>query len=216
VTLYVYDLNSTERAGWDLSRNPKRVTVAGTTGWFTTSGAATALRWAYRPGGWAVILSGHGGVAGPPLPEQTLIRLAEAVRFTVAYPVTLPYRLSHLPADLHPFNVVQAPGSSPASVLQLSSAPERSDHTRIVDITVTAGAPAAGWQPSTRIAGRPARCTTFIDGRRCVVDFGTATVDIGQGSLSDSELAGIVAGVHLADVGSPRTWYALATALPGR
>ncbi|GAA4457947.1 hypothetical protein [Phytohabitans houttuyneae] len=204
--LFVHRADTKSRAAWDVSDSPARVRVNGKPAWYSVKGAASAIRWEHAPGGWAVIET-----SGPPLPQQTLVSLAEAVRFTAPYEVTVPYRLSYLPAGYRPFHVVQA---SPAalSVVQL----ERDGGA--MDITVLDGPPSGrpGWRPDRTIAGRPAQCTDLVDGRRCAVDFGTFTVDVGSGTVSRAEMARVVAGMSFADVRDPATWHELDAALPAR
>jgi hypothetical protein len=170
----------------------------------------SAIEWAYTPGGRAAIVT-EPDVA---IDATTLVELAEGVGFTAEYPARVPYRLNYLPAGLRPFNVVQrtANGSAPESSVQLEA------EDRGMDITVHDESPStrSDWHPTLTMAGRPAQCTKLVDGRRCAVDFGELTVDIGGGDLRPEEAQRIVAGMTFATWREPNTWYALDVALPGR
>lgn len=208
--LYVYRPGTNVVAGWDVSLELVPVRVNGAPAWFSANGLRTAIRWEHAPGGWAVIVTEPDPVVG----KQTLISLAEGVRFAAPYQARLPYRLGYLPAGLKPFNVVQDNHDplSPRSVVQLEGA------RRVMDITVLDGSPAARprWQPTTRIARRPTQCVDLVDGRRCAVDFGEFTVDIGSGSLPHAELERVVSGMTFATWRDPATWYDVSVAIPGQ
>lgn len=209
--LTVYRPGTDTRAGgWDLTPDPERTRVHGSVAWYSVWGGLSVLRWEYTDGGWAALES----ASEPPLDERSLRELAEQVRFTAPYPVRLPYRLDYLPAALQPFNVGQDTRRAGEfhSTIQLESG--GGDRQYVIDITLADGwtaNPHWDWQPTT-IAGRPARCADLIDGRRCAVDFGEVTVDIGW--EDPEELERLVAGLHLAAWHDPDTWYELDTALP--
>jgi hypothetical protein len=215
-TLYVHDAGSRSSAGGKDHEQGAKVQIGGIAGWVFSTATASTLTWEYAPGATAVITS----EPGPVLPRQTLVALAEGIRFTAAYQVRVPYRLGHLPAGLKPFNVVQRTGdpAGPMSVLQLAD----DSSGGAMDITVLNGQRAAGpqrpagWQPAQTIAGRPALCTDLIDGRRCAVDFGQFTVDIGGGALDTATVDRIVAGMSFATWRDPAGWPELSTALPAR
>jgi hypothetical protein len=210
-TLYVYQPGSSERAGWDIGRDPVPVPVNGARAWYSTDRtASSAIRWAYTPGGWAVITQ----TSAPALPEETMIRLAQGVRFTTPYPARLPYRLSYLPAGLKPFHAVQQTDST----APVRSSVQLSGGGLWMDITVIDGSAQRrpGWQPNTTFAGRPTQCTDPVDGQRCVVDLGAFTVDLGMQPPDRTELAKLVAGMTFADWRAPTSWYEISVALPDR
>jgi hypothetical protein len=213
-TLYVYDPDSPELPGSKAEGQLNKVMVNGAPAWAATDATASTLRWEYLPGAWAVITS----EPGPVLSQQTLVALAQGVRYTAAYQVKVPYRLGFVPAGFAPFHVVQRAGEM--SVVQLEE--RRPDGGRAMDISVLDGPRAAGperpagWQPTETIAGRPAVCTSLIDGRRCAVDLGEFTVDIGAGELENATVERIVAGMTFATWRDPSTWYDLDRALPAR
>jgi hypothetical protein len=192
----------------------REVRVNGAPGWLSTRAGADSIRWEYVSGGWAAITAeGDSALAG-----QTLVELAEGVRFAEPYQVKVPYRLSFLPAGLKPFHAVRVTGGAtgPRSVVQLEARGSGSADGRVLDITVHNGPAAArpDWRPTDTITGRPAQCTGLVDGRRCAVDFGEFTVDIGSGTLATAEVERIVAGMRFATWRDPATWYNLEAALP--
>jgi hypothetical protein len=207
-TLFVYRPGSTVEAAAVPRTEPMDTTVHQVPArvWVTTE--ISAIEWAYTPGGRAAIVTESGAA----IDATTLTELAEAVTFTAEYPVRVPYRLAYLPPGLRPFNVVQrtANGSPPESVVQLETG------RRAIDITIRDGSADArpGWHPTLTMAGHPAQCTKLVDGRRCAVDLGGFTVDIGGGDLRPEEAQRIVAGMTLATWRKPDTWYALDVALP--
>jgi hypothetical protein len=189
--------------------------VNGGPAWFDSDARWSGLTWRYAPDAYAGLEA-----SGSPLPRQTLVQIAEAVRFVDPYPARVPYRLDYLPAHLVPRDVVQ---HHPRyySYVGLSS-PERdpSPTARTPDITVTDDPPAltehwftdptSVWEPTT-IAGRPARCSSH---GRCNIDYGEYLVSIGTG-FTRTERERIVAGLQLADPADPATWFDLGEAIPG-
>jgi hypothetical protein len=219
-TLYVHDAGSRSHAPDKGTDEAAKVQVNGRAGWVFSTARASTLKWEYAPDAWALITS----EPGPVLPRQTLVTLAEGIRFTAAYQVRVPYRLGYLPSGLKPFNVVQRTGdpAGPTSVVKLADDASGVVGGRIMDITVLNGRRAAGprrpagWQPAHTIAGRPALCTDLVDGRRCAVDFGQFTVDIGAAALDTGTVERIVAAMSFATWPDPSTWYGLDTAMPTR
>ncbi len=213
-SLYVYRPGTNVRAGWDVSLEPVPVLVNGAPAWYSASDGRSAIRWEYAPGGWAVILT----EAGPAIGRQTLVSLAEGVRYAAPYQAKVPYRLGYLPAGLAPFHVVQDTHdpAQPRSAVQFETA-ETAPHPRILDITIIDGSPSArpGWRPNTTVAGRPTQCTDLIDGRRCSVDFSDLTVDVGSGTLEHTELDRMVTTMTFATWHDPATWYDVSAAIPG-
>jgi hypothetical protein len=216
-TLYVHDAASRSGgADGKGSEQGAKVRVNGKAGWVFSTATASTLTWEYAEGAFAVIAS----EPGPDLSRETLVALAEGIRFTAAYQIRVPYRLGYLPAGLKPFNVVQRVGdpAGPTSVVQLAD----NAGGGTMDITVLNGQRAAGpqrptgWQPDRTIAGRPALCTDLVDGRRCAVDFAQFTVDIGGGALDIATVERIVAGMSFATWREPASWPELGTALPAR
>jgi hypothetical protein len=205
----------------DPAREPN-AQVNGGPAWFDSDTRWSGLTWRYAPDAYAGLETNAG-----PLPRQTLVTIAEAVRFVDPYPARVPYRLDYLPADVVPRDVVQ---HHPRyySYVGLFSVERARDMwrdnmwrmPRTPDITVTDDPPALNehwftdptgtWEPTT-IAGRPAQCSSS----RCHIDYGDYLVSIGTG-FSRSELEQIVAGLHLADPADPATWFAIDEALPGR
>jgi hypothetical protein len=211
-TLYVYDPGGQRDPASKQDGQLSKVVVNGAPAWVSSGATASTLSWEYAPDAWAVITSDPG----PVLSQQTLVALAQGVRYTAARQVKMPYRLGFLPAGFVPFNVVQRAGA--VSVVQL----ETPDGDQTMDITVHDGPRAAGperpagWQPTGTIAGRPAVCTVLVDGRRCAVDLGEFTVDVGGGALETATVERIVAGMSFATWRDPSTWYDLDRALPSR
>jgi hypothetical protein len=209
-TLYVYRPGSTVEAAAVPRTEPMDTTVHQVPARVWVTAEISAIEWAYTPGGRAAIVTEPGAA----LDATTLTGLAQGVGFTAEYPARVPYRLAYLPAGLRPFNVVQrtANGSAPESVVQLET------DGRAIDITIRDGSANTrpAWHPTLTMAGHPAQCTKLVDGRRCAVDFGEFTVDIGGGDLRPEEAQRIVAGMTLANWRKPDTWYALDVALPGK
>jgi hypothetical protein len=210
-SLFVYRPGAEARVwpgGWDAADNPVRATVNGAPAWYSTRDKESAIRWQHAPGGWAVISS----TSSPAIPRETLIALAEAVQFTTPHPARVPYRLGYLPTGYELSHFSQ--GES-RRVVQFSY-----DRGRLgsMDITVEGGSAGSrpDWRADRTMAGRPADCTDLVDGRRCVVDFGAFTVDVGSGSMRVSEMERVVAGMTFADWDDPATWHDLDDAMPGR
>jgi hypothetical protein len=215
IELLVYRPGAESRAmnGWDVTEDPVRVAVDRTPALYSARDGASAIRWEYAPGGWAVI----SATSSPVVPKETLIALAEAVRFSAPYPAKVPYRLSYLPAGFKPFHFTWgAEGAgAPRPVVQFE---DGAGHQGVMDIAIHDGAAGSRpeWRADRTMAGRPADCTDLVDGRRCAVDFGSFTVDVGTGGLTDAVLERVVAGMRFADWDDPATWYDLDTAMPGR
>jgi hypothetical protein len=78
------------------SRTPRRCTPNGTRSWpsWPCCPGGSSLRWEYAPDGFAVIGSNQGRGA---IAKETLVMLAEGVRFVAPYPAKVPYRLDFLP-----------------------------------------------------------------------------------------------------------------------
>lgn len=221
-TLFVYRPGSNVIAGWDAG-SPVPAMVNGAGAWYSEGNGKSALRWTQTPGGWAVIDNPSTAV----LSRSDLIRLAEAVRFTEAYPAKVPYRPSYLPAGFTPFNVAQdtsVPGAR-RSVVQFQAA---GGVAAGLDISVLDGPPSnvdratgdfaarpdPNWRPNTTLTGRPAYCATLVDGSRCAVDFGTFTVSVGFAGVPRTEVERIVAGIAMADWSDTGTWYDVDAVLP--
>jgi hypothetical protein len=193
--------------------------VNGVPAWFSGGPDGSWLSWDYAPDATAILGSVHGAGA---LPVQTLVALAESVTFVDPYPATVPFRLDYLPADLAPFNV-SGGGDGAYAVVQFES--DNEAYPRAIDITIVDNPPVPAadmwfdypnwdWHPTT-IAGRSARYTDLIDGRRCEVEFGAFVVSLGCSHLSPAELDQIVGGLHLAAVTDPASWFPLDQAIPG-
>jgi hypothetical protein len=212
-TLYLYDPGSQNGPRSKAEGQLAKVMVNGAPAWVDSDAKSSTVSWEYAPGAWALLSS----APGPAMSRQTLVALAEGVRHVAGYQVKVPYRLGFLPAGFAPFHVVQRVGA--ASVVQLE---QRPDGGRVMDISVLDGPRASGaerpegWQPTRTIAGHPAVCTDLIDGRRCAVDFGQFTVDIGGGALDNATVERIVAGMSFAAWRDLSTWYDLDRALPAR
>ncbi|HYQ69707.1 hypothetical protein [Actinophytocola sp.] len=65
---------------------------------------APGVAWEYAPGAWAVLRyrPTEPDAVAPADVRETLLRIAEAVRFDRTTPVLLPFRVGYLPAGLHP------------------------------------------------------------------------------------------------------------------
>jgi len=217
-TLFVYRPSAKAPAVRDVGSKAQPVRVNGAPAWFSATEGASAIRWQPTPGGWAMLAT----ETGPAIARQTMIEIAEAVRFVAPRPARVPYRLSYLPAGLKPFHAFDGSraGTPFQSVLQLQTG-RPGPHTYAIDISVYEGPPTsarAGWQTDARvvkrrIAGHAARCVDLVDGRRCAVDFGRFTVDIG-GRLPATQVERLVAGMSFADWSNPATWYPLDAAIP--
>lgn len=189
--------------------------------WFDVDTRWSGLTWRYAPDAYAGLETNAG-----PLPRETLITIAEAVRFVDPYPARLPYRLDHLPADFAPVHVTQHHPRYYSHVRLLSWERIRDTWREgLPDITVTDDPPDPGadwdeywyadlWrgerQPTT-IAGRPARCSET----RCDIDYGDYLVSVGVVGWSRAEIEQVVAGLQLADPADPATWFAIDDAIPG-
>jgi hypothetical protein len=184
------------------------VDVNGSAGRVWTGTDVTGIRWDYAPGAKAVIISERPSG----LSEDALVAVARGVRFTAPYQVKVPYKLSYLPPATRPYNIVQqsAPGFALASTVQLDSG----DGSLTIAVVDGPAAARKNWHPNRTIAGHRAQCTDLTDGRRCVLDFGEFTVDFGDGSLQQTEVERIVAGMTFATWRQPSTWYDVSTALP--
>lgn len=153
--------------------------------WFDVGARWSGLSWRYAPDAYVGLETNAG-----PLPRETLITIAEAVRFVDPYPARLPYRLDHLPADIASVHVTQHHPRYYSHVRLLSWERIRDTWREgLPDITVTDDPPDPGadwdaywyvdlWrgerQPTT-IAGRPARCSET----RCDIDYGDYLVSLG-------------------------------------
>lgn len=196
--------------------------VNGGPAWFDSDTRWSGLTWRYAPDAYAGLETNAG-----PLPRETLVTIAEAVRFVDPYPARVPYRLDYLPADFAPVHVAQRHPRYYSHVRLLSW--ERIRDTwreTLPDITVTDDPPDPGeywdeywyadlWrgerQPTT-IAGRPARCSET----RCEIDYGDYLVSLRVVGWSRAEIEQVVAGLRLADPADPATWFAIDEALPRR
>ena len=201
--------------------------VNGAPAWFDSDARWSGLTWQYAPDAYAGLETNAG-----PLPRQTLVQIAEAVRFVDPYPARVPYRLDYLPAGLRPYLVIQPTnyysyvgfvgGGRPTIDPRQDPTDDDGDGAvpaRTPDITVTDDPPdlneywftepTGTWEPIT-IAGRPALCSLS----RCNIDYGEYLVSIGRG-FTRSEMELIVAGLHLADPADPATWFAIDEAIPG-
>lgn len=171
-----------------------------------------SLRWRYAPQAWAWLTSSPDG---PPLPPQTLLKIASAVRFVDPYPLRVPFRLDDVPADLRPFHVSAHPGGE--ATVQFDSPDPEAAAERGAAITVTLGVPGWPgydgwpWAPAT-VADRPGRCAEPGDRRWCEVYLGDVAVLVG--SDAPAEIDALLAGLHLADLDDPATWFAAEDAIP--
>ncbi|HEY8451451.1 MAG TPA: hypothetical protein VIL54_04390 [Natronosporangium sp.] len=203
-TMAVYRVGDQEPIGHLAVYDPEAMVSMG--------GGALVHRWEYQPGGFAEIFS-----ESELLDEESARRLADQLRFTSPYQVTVPYRLDYLPPGLTAFNVVADTWPPELrSVVQF----ERTDTEAVVfDITVGAGPnqvddPDWDWRPTT-IGGRPVEYADLRDGRRYRIEFDGFTVGIGTASLDPDELARIVTGLHpLPSWQEPSTWYEFDDAIP--
>ncbi|MBX6749642.1 MAG: hypothetical protein IRY85_08210 [Micromonosporaceae bacterium] len=219
--------------GWGLSvRFPDpaqapNAQVNGGPAWFDSDARWSGLTWQYAPDAYAGLETNAG-----PLSRQTLVQIAEAVRFVDPYPARVPYRLDYLPAGLRPYLVIQ-PATKYYSYVGFvgrgrPTIDPRKDLTPdydgiapaiTPDIAVTDDPPALNehwfteptgtWEPTT-VAGRPAQCSLS----RCNIDYGEYLVSIGTG-FTRTELEQIVAGLQFADPANPGTWFAIDEAIPG-
>jgi hypothetical protein len=222
-TLIVYPPGTTF-GDWDAATTVPEA-VNGAAAWYSElKDGSSVLWWSQMPGGRAAIFS-------PPtagLTRAELVQLAEAVRFTAAYPARVPYRLTYLPTGFTLVNIVQdtsVPGRH-QSMLQLQATSSATLNISMLDgppsnVDKQSGAFAANpdpnWRANTTVAGRPAYCTTMADGvTRCTVDFGTFTVSVGFARLSRTEAERTVAGLTMADWTDPGTWYDVDAVLPVR
>lgn len=194
--------------GWDAAPDSERVAVNGAPAWYSDRDKESTIRWEHAPDAWAVITS----TSSPALSRETLIALAEAVRFTAPYPAKIPYRLGYLPAGYKPFHVSQAESRR---VVQFESQGGRLGALDIV-VEEWSAADRRDWRADRTMAGRPADCTDLVDGRRCVVDFGAFRVDVGSGGMTVGEMERVVAGMTFAKWDDPATWYEVEAAMPGR
>jgi len=170
-----------------------------------TSGDRSGVRWEYAPDAWAIL---HTIPGNDPLDTQILLDIAAGVRFVDPYPVQVPFRLDYLPAGLSQFSVLLPTDGHGAYVAF--------DGSISGSITVTDTTPFwpgyADWQwTPTVIAGLAARCSDTPN--VCELTFGGVRVLIG--GLTASERDQVVAGVHLATLGDPSTWFDVVGAIPG-
>ena len=168
--------------------------VNGAPAWFDSDARWSGLTWQYASDAYAGLETNAG-----PLPRQTLVQIAEAVRFVDPYPARVPYRLDYLPAGLRPYLVIQPTnyysyvgfvgGGRPTIDPRQDPTDDDGDGAvpaRTPDITVTDDPPdlneywftepTGTWEPIT-IAGRPALCSLS----RCNIDYGEYLVSMGRG-----------------------------------
>jgi hypothetical protein len=215
-TLFVYPPGTDRTEVWDGGSEPPTrstpVTVNGAPGFYSANADVSGLSWQYARDSWAFI---GGDPSHGPMAQERMVNLAEAVRFVAPYQARVPYRLTYLPTDLVPFNVVQeirGPGAR-RSVVQLESRDQ--NHQRIVDITIDDRfSPFDTPVTHTTIGGYPAVCTQLVDGRRCAVHIKGLVVDLG-GGFTPTERERLVAGMRFAVWTDARTWAEVSAVFPG-
>lgn len=211
VQLTIYAPGTSTRVDWDVTPNPTETEVGGVPAWFSSRDGVSALRWEYAPGAFAVLTTETGDTA-PVRAEAAMWKAAAAIEFMPPYPVMVPYRLDYLPDGMAPFSVMQdLDGDTPQSTLQMAAG------DAVMDISIgenwLSENPGWDWQETT-IAGHPAQCADIMDGRRCEVELDGLVVGVGGSDLTDDQLAQLIAGMTVATLEDPGTWYDLPDALP--
>jgi hypothetical protein len=186
------------------------------------------LAWQYADGGWAVLntnMPDEAGQAG----KQQLIDVAAGLGGTKAYPATAAMKLTAVPAGYKLYQGGRAPGygyggdsetyrSSLNLVKQdlpgkLTSPVEEDNARKNIRINLSTSAaktdPPKGTDKNAPYcnSGNENLCYRVLPGDKYKIEIE------GSGDVSSDELLQVLAGIQIADVDDPASWFRLATAV---
>jgi hypothetical protein len=185
-----------------------------------------ALAWQYADNAWAVL----SNLTPTVYTKADLIKIAEGLPGSPAYPATVAFRASWTPPG---YRVTSAgttddyPNGGPylvSSIRLVTTRPAYQNLTQTIDASQT-GTPTirvalypVAWTDSThRHPGSPATCNPGNHSLcyRMTADGKYLAEVVGSGGQSQADLKRILDGLTFAQVGDGSTWFPLAEAVPG-
>jgi hypothetical protein len=217
--LYSYELDVYAAGRYDPSNDTagEPVQVNGRTGFYRgdvdcrcdTNIRVPGVAWEYAPDSWAVVRYQPAAMPGSVPPSdvrETLLRVAEAVRFDRTTPVRLPFKVGYLPAGLQPDEF--APAEMNTVVIGHASVALAGDAGRL-DIWIAESFDGSGAH------GEPVVRVEEGDVKLVTVNLGEIFVQLTGKGFSVDELKKIARSITpaagLRDVG---TWFDATQALP--
>lgn len=211
---------------------PANAEVHGEPAWFVDDPSgrlAGGLYWEYAPDALAAL---H--MRPPEIPMATFVAIAENVTFVDPYPARLPYRLDFMPADLRPISLGSGRNGGRYALVfanDLGDVESEDGHPREVHISILDNRPVPTdalrpgyttlpWQPPTTIGAHRVRCAeapgglNFDERQMCELEIQGDILIIDAVELSPTELKQLIAGLTLADLAEPTTWFTSTEALP--
>lgn len=167
--------------------------------------------WEYTPGAWAVLRYRPTEPEAVPLADvrETLLRIAEAVRFDQTAPVRMPFQVGHLPAGLHPGADFPADfNAGPSNVNASVSLVGNTGSLNIRMVEILDGMPAPGEMDVDETPDG----ITFVR-----MNLGQFVLDLSSETFSVDEMKKIAESISpAADLHDPNTWFDADKALPLR